>query len=276
MSIRIDAHQHFWRYDPAEHGWITDEMHAIRKDFLPADLEPILAANGFDGCVAVQATQTDQETEFLTGLARQHSFIKGIVGWADLQAEDIDERLAECKKQEIIKGFRHILQSEDPAFMQRPAFRRGLAALQNQGFTYDLLIYPKHLQAATDLAAQFPDLPFIIDHLAKPAIRNGELENWKTGMKRLSALPNVWCKLSGMVTEADWANWKHAHLFPYIHLAVEYFGVERLVFGSDWPVCLVAASYSEMMSPVDEYFSSFTADVRDKVFGENAQRFYHL
>lgn len=276
MSSRIDAHQHFWRYRPDEHAWITEEMKAIRKDFLPEDLEPILIENGFDGCIAVQASQSDEETAFLIGLAQRHSFVKGVVGWVDLRAEDVFDRLEEYKKQEVIKGFRYILQAEDPSFMLRADFKRGLTALQRYGFTYDLLIYPRHLEAAAELAAQFSGLPLIVDHLAKPAIRSGEMDKWKAGIKRLATLPNVWCKLSGMVTEADWAGWKSADLFPYTDVAVDYFGMERLVFGSDWPVCLVAASYPEMMAPVEEYFRSFTEDERRKLFGENAQRFYHL
>ncbi len=272
----IDAHQHFWQYHPDKHSWISEDMALIRKDFLPADLEPLLEQNQVSGCIAVQADQTDSETDFLVALAQQHGFIKGVVGWVDLLAKNITEKLALYQSQNIIKGFRHILQGESPAFMLQPDFLRGIEQLQSFGFTYDILIYPQHLPAALQLVQQFPEQAFVIDHMAKPDIKNGLLEEWKTGMQALARYPNVQCKISGMVTEADWKNWKSKDLFPYLDVVTEAFGTNRLLYGSDWPVCLVAASYANMLSPVIEYYSRFTQTEQERIFAKNAIEFYHL
>lgn len=272
----LDAHQHFWNYDPVAHSWINEEMSVIRKDFLPNDLEPVLQKNAVDGCIAVQADQTEAETDFLIHLANQHSFIKGVVGWVDLGAENIRERLQHYKQQPVLKGFRHILQGEEPAFMLQPDFLRGIAALKEFGYTYDILIFPKHLAAALELVKQFPDQPFVIDHIAKPFIKDGLIEDWKKGMQALAQFPNVYCKISGMVTEADWKNWKPEDFTPYLDAVTEAFGTNRLLYGSDWPVCLVAASYTDMIGIVRNYFLSFTAAEQEAVFGGNAAKFYQL
>jgi L-fuconolactonase len=274
--MRIDSHQHFWYYDIAKHGWIDDEMAAIRKDFLPADLAPILQSNNMDGCVAVQADQTESETDFLLSLHSENAFIKGIVGWVDLRADNIEERLAHYQQFSAIKGFRHVLQGEEPSFMLQENFVRGIGTLRKYGFTYDILIFPKHLAAAKELVAQFPDQPFVIDHIAKPFIKAGLIDEWKEGMWQMAQFPHVHCKVSGMVTEADYKHWKPADFKPYLDAVVEAFGMDRLLFGSDWPVCQVAASYEDMLGMVQDYFAGFTADERAKLFGLNATKFYNL
>ncbi len=274
--MKIDAHQHFWQYNAVKHAWMDDSMRVIKKDFLPTQLAPILLANQIDGCVAVQADQTEQETDFLIELASNNPFIKAVVGWVDLKAPNLVERLAYYQQYSIVKGFRHILQGEDPSFMLSPEFINGIGQLANYGFTYDILIYPKHLSAALELVKQFPNQHFVIDHLAKPFIKDGNIADWKTGMHALAQYSNVFCKISGMVTEADWLHWKEADFTPYLDAVVASFGIERIMFGSDWPVCLVAASYEKMAAVVTNYFSQFSAAEQDLVFGKNAINFYHL
>jgi L-fuconolactonase len=273
---RIDAHQHFWQYDPQRHNWITDDMAVIRQDFLPEQLAPVLAANQVSGCVAVQADTTEAETAFLLQLAEQHAFIKGVVGWTDLCSADVFTRLQHYRSFSKLCGFRHILQAEDPSYLYRHDFRRGMAALQQYGYPYDILIYPKHLQASFDLVAAFPEMNFVIDHLAKPDIRHGDITAWKKGMAALAAFPQVYCKVSGMVTEADWQKWTANDLEPYLDTVTGLFGTDRLLYGSDWPVCLVAAAYNRMMTPVLTYFSRFSENEQADIFGNNARNFYQL
>lgn len=274
---RIDAHQHFWKFDPVRDSWITEEMAVIQKDFMPQDLQAVLSQNGFDGCVAVQADQSEAQTDFLIGLANEHSFIRGVVGWVDLQAENIAERLAHFKQFPVVKGFRHVLQGEPQRdLMLSQKFLNGIAALQPFGFTYDILIFPDQLIYSKNLVAQFPDQPFVTDHLAKPYIKKKEIKEWTLDMEAISKHPNVYCKLSGMVTEADWKEWKKDDFTQYIDVAVNAFGIDRLMFGSDWPVCLVAASYTKVVEIVADYFSAFSADEQQKLFGGNAIQFYHL
>ncbi|MES2328911.1 MAG: amidohydrolase family protein [Bacteroidota bacterium] len=272
----VDSHQHFWKYDPIVHEWINGDMSVIRKDFLPGDLWPVFQQNNIECCVAVQADQSEKETDFLIELANTNPFIKGVVGWVDLRAENIKERLEHYKQYPVVKGFRHILQGEDPSFMLQPDFLRGIAALQEFGFTYDILIFPKHLSSAIELVKQFPEQPFVIDHIAKPFIKDGLIDDWEKGMQTIAQFPNVYCKISGMVTEADWNNWKPEDFTPYLDIVTEAFGVNRLLFGSDWPVCLVAASYEKMLVLVEDYFSSFNTEENAGVFGGNASRFYGL
>lgn len=272
----IDSHQHFWQYHPVTHDWINEDMAVIRKDFLPVELQPLLQQNNISGCIAVQADQSEKETDFLIQLATENTFIKGVVGWVDLRAENIRDRLLHYRQMPIVKGFRHILQGEDPAFMLQPDFIRGIAALQEFGFTYDILIFPKHLPATIALVEQFPEQPFVIDHIAKPFIKAGLPNEWKKGIKTIAQFPNVHCKISGMVTEADWKNWKKEDFIPYLDIVVENFGVSRLLYGSDWPVCLVAASYKKTIGLVRDYFSSFTVAEEELIFGKNATQFYRL
>jgi L-fuconolactonase len=252
-------------------------MQAIRRDFLPADLQPVLQQHGFDGCVAVQADQSEAETDFLLKLASKHPFIKGVVGWVDLQAPNLRERLAHYKKSGLMKGFRHVLQGEaDRALMLKPAFRNGIAALQEFGFTYDILIFPDQIAFSTQLVAQFPGQPFVLDHLAKPYIKKGKITEWKKDIWALSRHANVYCKVSGMVTEADWNKWKPYEFRPYLDVVVEAFGVGRLLYGSDWPVCNVAGGYDAMLGLVQDYFAAFSAAEQEAIFGGNAVRFYKI
>lgn len=275
--LRIDAHQHFWKFDPVRDSWITADMAVIRKDFSPADLQSLLEENGLNGSVTVQSDQSEKENDFQLANAAGYDFVKGIVGWVDLQAENIEERLAHYKQFKKMKGFRHVLQGEpDRALMLQPAFKRGIAALKKFEFTYDILIYPDQLQYIPALVAAFPDQPFVIDHIAKPYIKDKKIDDWKKDMQAVARLPNVYCKISGMVTEADWQNWNQEDFKPYLDTVVESFGIKRVMFGSDWPVCLVAATYGQMMKIVKEYFSSFTQNEQDLFFGGNAILFYHL
>jgi L-fuconolactonase len=274
---RIDAHQHFWKFDAVRDAWITDDMSVIRRDFLPADLAPILQRHGLDGCVAVQASQSEQETGFLLQLAAEHDFIRGVVGWVDLQAPDVAERLAHFRQFERLKGFRHVLQGEaDRALMLRPAFQRGIAALGAAGFTYDVLIFPDQLGYAAALAAAHPQQPFVLDHLAKPYIKRGEIEGWQRDLRALAAHDNVCCKVSGLVTEADWQGWQPADFRPYLDAAFEAFGPGRLLYGSDWPVVNVAGGYDRALALLEDYLGSFSADEQQQFWGDNAARFYRL
>jgi L-fuconolactonase len=274
---KIDAHQHFWKYDPARHDWINDSMKVIQRDFMPADLEPVLHAHGTDGCVLVQVDQNQEENEFQLANAQANDFVKGVVGWIDLQAKDIDQQLATLSQHKKIKGFRHILQGEaDDAYMLRSAFRNGISQLNKYAFTYDILIFPKHLKNSCELVKEFPDQPFVLDHVAKPYIKAGKIDEWRKDITSLAQFENVMCKVSGMVTEADWKNWKKADFRPYLEVVVEGFGMNRLMFGSDWPVCLCAADYTQVVDLVDDYFSSFSKNEQAAFWGGNAVRFYGL
>ncbi len=274
--MKIDAHQHFWRYHPVEHNWMTSAMREIKKDFFPKDLKPILKEHNIGGSVLVQVSQTYAETECLLKMAEENDFIKGVVGWVDLQADDIFDKLGHYQKFKKLKGFRHILQLEEPGFMLQPAFLRGISALKAFGFTYDILIYPRHLAATLKLVEKCPEQSFVIDHLAKPFIKKGELADWKKGMAALASHENVFCKISGMVTEADWENWKYDDFAPYMDSVLDCFGMKRIMYGSDWPMCLVAASYDEVMQIVRDYFVSFSDSAQQLFFGENAISFYQL
>lgn len=275
MTI-IDTHQHYWRYDPVHYAWINDEMAVIRRDFLPADLQPVLTANSIAASIAVQADQTEQETDWLLQLADENPFIAGVVGWVDLRSPQVAERLQHYAQFSKLKGFRHVLQGEEPSFMLQPSFVNGIAQLHAHGFAYDILIFPQHLQAALQLVQQFPEQRFVIDHLAKPYIKQGLIGEWAAGMKALAAHTNVYCKISGMVTEADWRNWTAADLHPYIDTVVQAFGTNRCMFGSDWPVCLVAAAYDKWLQTVQDYFAGFSTEEQAMVFAGNAKHFYQI
>ena len=275
--LRIDSHQHFWKYDPVRDSWINDEMSVIRKDFYPEQLQKILEANGFDGCITVQSDQTEIENAFQLGHAMKFDFIKAVVGWVDLQSENVEERLAYYQQFEKLKGFRHILQGEPRRdLMLKPDFKRGISLLHKYGYTYDILIFPDQLSYTLELVEEFPDQKFVIDHLAKPYIRDQKIYEWKNDMEELADHENVFCKVSGFVTEADWKNWKPEDFTPYLDVVTEAFGIDRLMFGSDWPVCLVAAAYEDVVSITENYFLSYTPNEREKVFGLNASKFYNL
>ncbi|HEY4062911.1 MAG TPA: amidohydrolase family protein [Puia sp.] len=275
---RIDAHQHFWKFDPIRDSWINEDMRAIRKDFMPADLEPLLRAAGFDGCVAVQADPSEDENDFLLDHAGRHDFIKGVIGYVDLQSPGAEERLEWYRRYPKLKGWRHILQGErDRALMLRPAFKQGIGLLRKFGYTYDILIYPDQLGYTREFVAAFPDQPFVIDHMAKPYIKDRIItDEWKEAIRAVGAYGNTYCKISGIVTEADWKNWKPEHFKPYLDTVLEAFGTGRVLFGSDWPVCLVAASYEQVLRIVGDYFAAFSKDEQDAFFGGNAMKFYNL
>ncbi len=273
---RIDAHQHFWRFDAARDAWITDEMAALRRDFLPTDLAPLLAAQGMDGTVAVQADQSEAETEFLLGLADDHPFIRGVVGWVDLTADDLTRRLEGFSVFERLRGLRHIAQAEADDFLAREDVVRGIGRLREFGLTYDILVYAHQLAAALTLVERLPDQPFVVDHCAKPRIRAREIEPWATHMRQLARHPNVCCKVSGVVTEADWERWHLDHVRPYLDVVFTAFGPDRLMFGSDWPVCLLAGSYARVTELIARYVEELSDDERDALFGGTAVRFYGL
>jgi L-fuconolactonase len=274
--MRIDAHQHFWKFDPERHSWITPEMAAIRRDFLPRDLQVILRDERFDGCVTVQVDQTAKETLTLLRLADQNAFMRGVVGWIDLRAEEIEERLSFLTRYKKLKGFRHIVQSEAAGFLLQQNFLRGVGFLRQFNFTYDVLIYPHQLDEATQFVALFPEQKFVLDHLAKPSIRQGTLEPWKSQIKKFAAAGNVHCKLSGLVTEADWKNWKQADFLPYIDCILDAFGPSRIMYGSDWPVCQVAATYQQQLQIIESYLNRLSMAEKQLIMGENAVQFYNL
>jgi L-fuconolactonase len=275
--MKIDAHQHFWIYNQKDFGWIDESMAAIRRNFLPEDLQPELKANAFDGSVVVQTCQTLEETRWLLELAEHNPSILGVVGWADLRSPDIQSQLATLTRNPKLVGLRHIVQSEpDDRFLLQPDFLRGISALEEFGLAYDILIYPKHLPVATECVQRFLRQRFILDHLAKPPIKNGEISSWAKGIRALAASPNVFCKLSGLVTEADWQHWTPEHITPYLDVAFESFGAERLMIGSDWPVCLVAATYTRAVKIVTDYVSRLSPESQAAVLGGNAARFWRL
>jgi L-fuconolactonase len=274
--MRIDAHQHFLKFDSQKHAWINDEMKKIQRDFLPDHLLPVLKTNGFDGCVTVQVDQTEEENNFLLSIAKQNSFVKGLVGWVDLKGDTLDERLQYYKQFSIIKGFRHIVQGEQKGFLQDQKFIQGVKKLAHYGFTYDLLIYHYQLPESLEFVAQVPDVKIVVDHIAKPSIRSGEKTHWELNMAALSTFPNVFCKMSGMVTEANWTGWKKDDFYPYMDEVFESFGAKRILYGSDWPVCLVAATYEQQLEIVTTHINSLSANERDQIMGRNAINFYNL
>jgi len=272
----IDSHQHFWKYHPERHGWITDDMRAIRRDFQPTDLKPLLEKNNFEGCVVVQVDQTEEETLELVSLANQHSFIKGVVGWIDLRNENLASRLDYFSSLKNLKGFRHIVQGEKPGFLTQPSFIKGVQTLEQYGFTYDLLVYHHQLPEALGFLKKIHSTRIVIDHIAKPSIATNDIRDWEKYMSAAAVLPNVYCKVSGMVTEAKWQGWKYEDFVPYLDVVFNVFGTERLMYGSDWPVCLVAASYDVQFSIISKYLKDFSSSEKTNVLGANAKRFYNL
>lgn len=277
MSMRIDSHQHFWLYSAPEYPWIDADKGALKRDYMPADLAPLLAANGIDGAVAVQARQNLRETEFLLELADASDFIRGVVGWVDLRAEDIAAQLERVAPHPRMVGVRHIVHDEgDDRFMLGGSFLEGLALLNQYKLTYDLLLYPRHLRVAIDVVKRFPDQPFVLDHISKPFIKDGILEPWASEIRELATYENVWCKVSGMVTEAAWQAWTQDDYEPYLDVVFDCFGIDRLMFGSDWPVCTLSGSYSEVVGIVRSYIEGLSDEDKDKIMGSNATAFYGL
>jgi len=256
---------------------MTEQMGALKHDYQPRDLKPLLESIGFDGCIAVQARQNLEETRWLLELTEEHTFIKGVVGWVDLCSEDVRDQLHTFTRHSKLVGVRHVLQDEpDDHFMLRPEFRRGLAQLRRFHLTYDLLLYPRHLKAATQLVKEFPEQPFVLDHIAKPAIAEGLLSPWKSDLLELAKLPNVSCKLSGMVTEAKWKQWRPQDFTLYLDIVLGAFGWGRVMIGSDWPVCLLSGEYEPVMQVVIDYVRKFSMEAQAAILGENCASFYKI
>lgn len=273
--MRIDAHQHFWNYNDKEYSWINEKMIRIRKDFLPGQLHRELILSGFEGSIAVQARQSLEETRWLLQLAELHGFIKGVVGWINLRSPAITENLFELAQNKYLVGIRHVVQDEpDDMFMLQNDFLRGISCLNEFNLTYDFLLYPKHLPIAHEVALQFPDQKFVIDHLAKPDIKNGLIAPWTKGIRKIASLSNVHCKISGMVTEANWHSWRPEDFYPYLDVVFEAFGHERLMIGSDWPVCLLAADYDVVMNIVMRYIEQYDPTAKEVILGDNCARLY--
>lgn len=275
--MRIDSHQHFWKYHAEKDAWITDEMSILQQDYLPEDIHPLLLHNNIEGTIAVQADQSEAETEFLLQLAEENKFIKGVVGWVDLRADDIEERLEYFSQNKKLKGFRHIVQAEpQDDFLLRKDFCSAVNKLANYNFTYDILVFPKQLKSALSFVKQFPKQFFVIDHLAKPDFKHRNYLEWEKVIREIAVFENVYCKVSGMVTEADWINRGEDDFEYCLDVATEAFGMRRLMFGSDWPVCLLAASYQETANIAHRYFSKFSVEEQENFWSKNAIDFYHL
>ena len=273
----IDAHHHLWRYTPAEYAWIDDAMGALRRDFLPSDLGRAMAEADVDGTVVVQARQTMEETRWLLDLAEETEAIRGVVGWAPIAGEEFPGVMEEFESRPKLKGLRHVIQGEkDEHYILREDFNSGMRCLRGSGLVYDILILARHLPQTIEFVDEHPEQVFVLDHLAKPLIKEGVLEPWASQMRELGRRDNVWCKVSGMVTEADWERWDEAALRPYLDTAVEAFGPERLMVGSDWPVCLVASEYGRWFEVLRRYFAGFGEEERAAVFGGNAVGVYGL
>lgn len=277
MAEKIDAHHHLWRYNAAEYGWLDDDLRALRRDFLPPDLIAELAGAGIDGAVAVQARQTLDETRWLLDLADGCAAIRGVVGWAPIAGEDFPGVMEEFENRPKLKGLRHVIQSEeDENFILRADFNAGIYAMRGSGLVYDILVREHQLPQTIEFVDEYPDQVFVLDHVAKPRIGAGILEPWTANLRELGLRQNVWCKVSGLVTEADWKNWTPDALRPYLDATVDAFGADRLLAGSDWPVCLVATEYAKWFELLRTYFAGFTENERDAIFGGNAGNVYQL
>lgn len=273
----IDCHQHFWNFDPIRDAWINDSMNILKQDFLPDDLQKVLDDNVVAGCVAVQAVEAISENDFLIQLKQNYSFIKGIVGWLDFTSEDISAYLEEYEDVKCIKGFRYILQDKQPRdLMLSPLFLENIQRLGNYNYTYDLLVFPDQLGFAAQMVKQFPNQKFVLDHIGKPNIKTREWEYWQSQIKLLAQSDNVFCKASGLSTEANWENWKYEDFTPYLDTMTESFGIDRIMYGSDWPVCLLAGDYGKTKGIVDQYFSKFSENEQQKIYCQNTIDFYSL
>jgi L-fuconolactonase len=275
--MRLDSHQHFWSYSEREYDWIDERMSRIRRDFAPSDLEPILRRNGFNGSIAVQVRQSLEETEYLLGLADRHAFVRGVVGFVDLCSPEGRRDLERFSEHPRFRGVRHVVQAEpDDRFLLRDDFLRGVGLLRDLDLTYDILVYHRHLPVVVDFVARFPEHRLVLDHMGKPAIAKAELEPWASSIRKLGKMENLYCKLSGLVTEADWRGWKKSDFTLYLEIVLESFGPRRLVFGSDWPVATLAASYEQVVEIVDDFLDPLSSSEKDAVFGGNAAELYRL
>ncbi len=274
--MKIDTHQHFWQFNPQRDTWINEEMSVLKHDFLPENLLPILKQHQFDGCVAVQADTSEKETTFLLQLAEDNDFIKGVVGWLDLCNDNIDERLNHFSKFKKLKGLRHIVQAEPDGFMLQKEFLHSISALKKYNLTYDILIYPKQLEDTIELVSKFPNQKFIVDHCAKPNIKEVEIAIWKKNIEKLSNFKNVACKISGLTTEANWNTWTENDIKPYLDVVFNAFGNKHLLFGSDWPVSLLAGNYTETIGLIENYIKQLSKAQQEQIMGLNAKDWYHL
>ena len=276
--MKIDAHQHFWLYDRKDYGWIDDRMQVLKRNYLPGDLQPELSKTGFSGSVVVQARQTLEETRWLLQLAGQYDYIKGVVGWVDLCSDSkLKRQLDEFCRSKKFVGVRHVIQDEpEDNFMLRDDFLKGISLLKAYNLTYDLLLFPKHLSVAQVFVSMFPEQKFVLDHMAKPLIKKQIIHPWKEDIIRLAKHKNVWCKLSGMVTEADWKNQKPEDFNPYLDIVFEAFGINRMMIGSDWPVCRLSGEYAAVLGIVKGYISEMPAHIRQRILGMNCVDFYGL
>lgn len=274
-QVIIDTHVHFWNYDPQRDAWIDESMQLLQRDF---GVEDVLKASGgrVEGFIAIQADQSRAETEFLLSLAEKHTEVKGVIGWLDLRSDHLTKELDYYAQYPALRGLRHIVQAEPLGFMREPVFQRGIQQLERYGLVYEILVYAPQLEDAVHLVQQFPQQLFVLDHIGKPDIKNGKLEAWKRSYQQLSQLENCYCKLSGMVTEAAWQQWSEAELKPYLDVALECFGAERLMFGSDWPVCQLAATYEEVQSIVTNYICQLSTTEQAMILHQNARQFYKL
>jgi L-fuconolactonase len=273
----IDSHHHFWRYNPREFGWLEGPLKPLQRDFMPPDLLDAMNSAGVDGAVAVQARQTLEETHWLLQLAAETPQIRGIIGWAPLTDESFAATLTNLLPHPRLKGFRHIIQGEpDPDFILRKDFNAAIRLLKGTGLVYDILIFARHLPQTIRFVDQHPDQPFVLDHLAKPRIAAGEIDTWAADLRELARRPNVSCKISGMITEADPKQWTAAQLHPYLDIAVEAFGPTRLLAGSDWPVCLAGTSYRGWFGLLREFFKHYSSTEQAAIFGETATSVYSL
>ena len=271
----IDSHQHYWIYNPVRDGWIDESMKILQRDFLPEHLSPLLDELSIIGTIAVQADQSEVETNFLLNLADKYEQILGVVDWVDLQSKNIVEQLDHFATFKKLKGFRHIVQAEpDENFLLNKKFQNGISLLKKYNFTYDILIYPNQLPAAVKFVQKNPEQKFILDHIAKPYIKKKEIKPWALQIKELAKNQNVYCKLSGIITEADHKNWNAREIFPYLDIVFSAFGSDRLTFGSDWPVCLLAGSYEQVLNLIEEYLKNESEETKEKIFYKNAISFY--
>jgi len=275
--MKIDSHQHFWHYNPNEHIWMNDQMEILKRDYEPKDLKPLLEETGFGATIAVQARQMVEETQWLLDLSDQHDLIKGVVGWVDLRSEEVDEQLERFSKHHKLKGVRHVVQEEpDDNFLLGENFLRGVSKLKDHDLTYDLLVFPRQLPATIQIVDKFPEQPFVLDHIAKPDIKNKVIPGWEEDIRRLAKSPNVMCKLSGMVTEADWQNWNPNEFHVYMDIVMESFGPKRVMIGSDWPVCTLCGNYGKVMQVVTDYICQFSQEVQADILGGNCAHFYKM
>lgn len=275
--MKIDAHQHFWNYNPKKHDWIDDSMQVIKKDFSPNELEKEMLANGINGCIAVQVEESETETEYLLKLADDNNFIKGVVGWIDLLSPEAEERMLFWKQKFKCKGFRSIVQGKpDHNYLKNEVFIEQVKKLQAHGYSYDLLVYHDQLPSLIGFTEKLPDNRMILDHLGKPDIKNKEIKKWKEHIKILAQHPGIYCKLSGLITEAEHDKWSYNDIQPYLEIAAEYFGADRICFGTDWPVCLLAGTYTQVVETIEKFSLQLSKDEKNKLYAENTMKCYNL